>query len=166
MFQQLYSNIAVRFNCCFWQVVFLFQFGIIVQHTIMSKSKCFYLTVPFKRVIVIVVFLASLCCHSGMSNYSFCVSRKVQLHLMSWFCILKCHNVSLISIADSCCICSTYFCSNRKISNQLFQDCIADFPFVIQIAKYCTHFIVPPLFERPHLHKVAALSDTELILAL
>lgn len=67
----------------------------------------------FKRMVVVVILLAALSSESGMTDNSRGILREVQLHFMRWLSLFESNDVSVVYIADTCCICSSAFCGNR-----------------------------------------------------
>ena len=134
LFQQLHCNITVSFDLRLRQVLFGFEFLIVIQHTIMGKGKV-HIGMTIERVIVVVELFVSLGGHSGVSHDCPCTVGCVKANLVGRFRSLVDGDLTAFHIGNARRIRSSFFCSICQRLCQLFQQPVRHNPLVVQPTK-------------------------------
>ena len=131
LFQKLHGDVGVGFDWCRWEMLFPAKLPVVVQHAVVGEGKRFCAAASLERVVVAVSFLAALCREPGVPDDRSRVPGKEQLDLVCRLGLFVGDHAAVPDVGDACCVCATDFRSDREIVYQLFQNCIADFTFVI-----------------------------------
>lgn len=76
-FYQLYGNIAIGLDIGFWQLAL--QRRVVPENPVVCERKGSACTAVEKRLVIVVLLFAALCCHTGMPHHGIYPIRHAQL---------------------------------------------------------------------------------------